>query len=594
MKPLRSVGRAVLVTTIVLLSAPGTTGQSPQLLVDGNPLPGASSFPTSFGRGPVDGTLTLVFNDGVNGNQLWLTDGTSAGTVQVTSFATGATVIFRWFVTMADLTVFVVERGGNPELWRTDGTPAGTFLLHAGTASSGLLYPVADVAHGPVLFFADNGVTWRTDGTVAGTYSLGVPDAQWEGVLFGLTLLLGVQGEVIVSDGSTAAVIGSLPGGVVFTVDGLYQLSLVFAPPLLGFQITALHLPGNPGTFVPYPATIAAASSGGVLIANATGLSHWNGSGPPQQLITWSSFSPPVLGLGASTVFTANVPGLGAELVLSDGTLAGTRTLDLQPGATGSSPVLVGQIDDRLLLWANAGGLGSEPHLTDGTSAGTVHLGDLEPGPAGSSIGGWTPVGQRRALLAVQTTVLGKEPWITDGTSAGTQLLADIAPGAASSLITIGGIISNVGMPLGGAIVLMADDGVHGREPWVLPVTGSHLAVQRYSTRRFDVDDPVLGSSVALTCRSLQPSDLGLVAVGQPLGKCAPIAPRRCLHFDPFAAFAAAVVIPASDGTWNGSFALPNLPSAVGVDFVVQAIFVDAAQPLGVDVGDAHWWSLGF
>lgn len=168
-----------------------TTGQTPQLLIDANPLPGASSFPTTWGRGPVDGTLTLVLTDAVNGTELWVTDGTAVGTVRVTSFPAGPGPIFRWFVTMADLTVFIVERGNSLELWRTDGTPAGTFLLHAVTVNSGLQYPVSGVAHGPVLFFADNGVTWRTDGTVAGTYPLGVPAAQWKGVRFGLTLLYG-------------------------------------------------------------------------------------------------------------------------------------------------------------------------------------------------------------------------------------------------------------------------------------------------------------------------------------------------------------------------------------------------------------------
>jgi hypothetical protein len=50
-----------------LALAVATPGQTPQLRIDGNPLPGVSSAASPFGRGPVDGTLALVFDDGVNG-----------------------------------------------------------------------------------------------------------------------------------------------------------------------------------------------------------------------------------------------------------------------------------------------------------------------------------------------------------------------------------------------------------------------------------------------------------------------------------------------------------------------------------------------
>ena len=43
----------------------------------------------------------------------------------------------------------------------------------------------------------------------------------------------------------------------------------------------------------------------------------------------------------------------------------------------------------------------------------------------------------------------------------------------------------------------------------------------------------------------------------------------------------------------TGAVALPNLPAAIGLDLVAQALFVDAMSPLGFDAGDATWWSLG-
>ncbi|HEX5053844.1 MAG TPA: hypothetical protein VFZ65_18845 [Planctomycetota bacterium] len=577
----------------ILAVAASAAAQLPQLLIDGNPAPGVSSNPTSFGRGAVDGTATLVFDDGMHGDELWQTDGSTAGTVRVTNFTGPA--IFRWVTTMADLTLFVVERGTSLELWRTDGSPAGTTLLHAGTVSSGLFYPNAEVAHGSVSYFADNGTTWRTDGTAAGTFSLGVPSATWKAPLPGATLLYGSQGQLIVSDGNTASVVGSAPGALVVTPDwGLFQATLQIGPTGLALAVTARHLAGSPTIVVPFPNRLLPVPGRALLIASATGLSRWDGLAPPHVLQAWTAMAAYSVAWGANWVFAATVPGAGSELVVSDGTPAGTRVVDVVPGPASSNASLAFVLRDRVVFWATTGGLGSEPHATDGTPAGTVRLGDLEPGAGSSSFGGFTRIGERRAVLAVETSALGKEPWLTDGTPAGTTLLADILPGPGSSLITAGGFVTNVGVFAGGELVFIADDGVHGREPWVLPVPGSRDVLQRYSTRRFDVGDPVLGASEGLHATWLLPSDVGIVAVGRPLPACLPIAAHRCVHVDPLQAVVVATVFASPSGDWNGALALPNLPAAVGLDLVAQALFVEPAQPLGFDAGDAHWLSLGF
>ncbi|MBL8730752.1 MAG: hypothetical protein JNN13_00095, partial [Planctomycetes bacterium] len=172
-------------------------------------------------------------------------------------------------------------------------------------------------------------------------------------------------------------------------------------------------------------------------------------------------------------------------------------------------------------------------------------------------------------------------------------LLADLQPGPGSSLITPGGFLGNVGELAGGKLVFMADDGAHGREPWVLPVPGSRQVLQRYSTRRFEVGDPVLGSSVAMGARYLAPGDLGTITIGLPTAGFLPIAKHRCVHVDPQRSFLAAMVVASPTGEWNGAVVLPNQPSLIGLDLVIQALFVDGSLPLGFDAGDAHWLSLG-
>lgn len=582
---------AVVLSMLAALAP--AAGQTPQLLLDGHPAPGVSSNPTSWGRGPVDGTVNLVFDDGVHGTQLWQSDGSAAGTVRITNLA--GPVIFRLVTTMADLTVFVVERGSLIELWRTDGTPAGTTLLHTSSVNSAFVPPSLTVAHGHVLFFNEGYTLWRTDGTAAGTFSLGVPWAGWKAALPGATLLYGSQGqELIVSDGNTAAVVGNVPGNLIVTPDwGLFQVTVQLALPFTA-TLTALHVPGSTPLVLPLQTGVVTIPGRALLLVTSTALLRWDGTGPPQQLQAWTAPTGISMPWGTKWAFAATVAGAGSELVITDGSVAGTQVVDIVPGPAGSNAQIAVALRDRLVFWATTSGAGSEPHATDGTPAGTVPLGDLEPGPAGSLFTGFTMLGERRAALAIQTVALGKEPWLTDGTAAGTTLLADIRPGSASSLITPIGFIGNLGMLAGDALVFPADDGVHGREFWVLPVPGSRTVLQRYSTRRFDAGDPVLGTSVALRASGLQSGELGVVAVGLPLAAFLSVAPRRCLHFDPGSALVVATIVAAASGTWGAAVGLPNVPAAVGLDLVAQAVWVDAAQPLGLDAGDATWWSLGY
>ncbi|MFY9342758.1 MAG: hypothetical protein WAT39_09730 [Planctomycetota bacterium] len=581
------------------LVAPTALAQSPQLVLDVNPAPGVGSLGGVWGRGPIDGEVLLSVSDGIHGNELWRSDGTAAGTTLVHDFVPGpGGPIFGGLTVLGDLAFLRIDRGQGYELWRTDGTSAGTVLLHpsAGTSSSLVVYQPATVVSS-VLFFSDGVTTWRTDGTVAGTFSLGVPSATPLGPFLGQTLLhAGLTGAVILSDGNTAAVVGNVAGSLRLESEGrLLQWQLGFGPGGLTFTFTALHVPGAPsmsitGTAPPALVTVP----GAWLFTSSSALLRWDGLGPPTTLLTASAFGNRWQPLGNKVAFTATTPATGEELWFTDGTAAGTAPIDVVPGPAGSAPQIAVAIDDDVLVfWAAAGGFGSEPFRSDGTTAGTWPLGDLEPGPGSSTVHGqgYEAGGERRALLAIQTTAFGKEMWVTDGTSAGTQLVADIWPGPGSSQITPGGFWSGLGRVCGSAFVWIADDGVHGREPWILPLPGARTPLQRYGARRFDVGDPVLGSTWTLRCAGLGASDLGVVGLGLPLGACLPLGGRQCLHFDPSAAVGIAVVVPGG-GTWNGGMPLPNQPALLGVDFVVQPLFVGAGAV--VEVGDAHWLSLGF
>jgi len=134
---------------------------------------------TSFGN-----RVLFLADDGVHGREMWISDGTAAGTRMVRDFVPGAKGM--WDSGYAYITVLgsrayfsASDSDHGQELWVTDGTDAGTSLfadLNPGPVSS---YPFVLVVSGANLFFAattnsrSGEQLWVTDGSVSGTRVVG-------------------------------------------------------------------------------------------------------------------------------------------------------------------------------------------------------------------------------------------------------------------------------------------------------------------------------------------------------------------------------------------------------------------------------------
>ncbi|MEQ1749755.1 MAG: ELWxxDGT repeat protein, partial [Prosthecobacter sp.] len=126
-------------------------------------------------------TLFFVADDGINGRELWKSDGTALGTVLVKNIAAGSTSSVPNSSDPTDLRsaggkLFFLANDGvsGRELWVSNGTAAGTVLvkdLVAGLADASI--DNFTVINNIVCFAADDGLSgrevWLSDGTAAGT-----------------------------------------------------------------------------------------------------------------------------------------------------------------------------------------------------------------------------------------------------------------------------------------------------------------------------------------------------------------------------------------------------------------------------------------
>ncbi|MFQ5350777.1 MAG: ELWxxDGT repeat protein, partial [Thermoanaerobaculia bacterium] len=132
-----------------------------------------------------DGALLFFAADGNHRERLWRSDGTEAGSSILKEirqgpegddcFSLGWGGVDRSCVaTLAEQLLFVGDDGVNGvELWATDGTAAGTVMVRD-IDPDGSSYPSRLITVGDVVYFrADDGVhgqeLWQSDGTEAGT-----------------------------------------------------------------------------------------------------------------------------------------------------------------------------------------------------------------------------------------------------------------------------------------------------------------------------------------------------------------------------------------------------------------------------------------
>lgn len=365
--------KKILLGSLSLFALTSISQTTVELVKDINP--SGESSPYNFAE--YDGSLFFRADNGTDGRELFISDGTSLGTEMLKDINPSGHSSPGSFVAYDGKLLFSADDGNGSELWITDGSSLGTqFLKDINPASGG----DSDIIHfteynDMLLFRADDGTNgnelWITDGTSSGTqllkdinpsgdsYCLGF-SAQYNGKLF-FNADDGINGyELWVTDG---------------TVSGTQMFKDI-----------------NP-----------------------------SGDASPKHFVESNG----------KLFFRADDGVNGIELWSTDGTVGGTQMVkDINPTGL-SGPSYITEFNGKIFFEADDGANGSELWMSDGTAAGTQMLKDINT--AGESYPFYFTEFNGKLFFAATDDDNGRELWGTDGTTGGTQMIKDIDPGSLNS-----------------------------------------------------------------------------------------------------------------------------------------------------------------
>lgn len=448
--------------TLVFLSIASWASAQQAMLVQ-DIFPGADGAnPTNFF--PYQGKLLFRADSAEAGVELWISDGTAEGTYQVRDINTDPGLSTGNsnpdnFTLYQDSVYFKARAAGlGDELWVTDGTEAGTRLVKDIQVGTGNANPFDFVVFNDLMYFtANDGVVsselWSSDGSADGTQL--VIDIQ-PGNSPGNPNFKTVVGDRIyftANDGSN--------GNELWSSDGTAEGTQLIKDIRDGGN-------GSPSQYIAFNGEVYFRANDGV---NGTEL--WKTDGTTEGTVLVKDIAPGSSSSSPSDfilfqdrlLFVADDGVTGDELWATDGTEEGTFLLyDFSATGDGDPGNIVNLYDLALLLTATTDETGEElvslylEAEEDGEIFIELTVFDLVPGPVGSEPEDIVDLGTN-IYLSAETAEFGRELYELSVFADEPVRISDINPGAGD------GNIDDI-TRVDGTLFFEADDGVTGRELW--------------------------------------------------------------------------------------------------------------------------------
>lgn len=398
----------------------------------------------------LNGILYFSANDNINGLELWKSDGTSEGTVIVKDINESGDGLYRPYFTVVGNEIFFIANDGltGHELWKTDGTAVGTVLVkEIITGTSGTNISGLQKGNGILYFIANDGINgselWRSDGTSAGTYL--IKDIYAGAGSPSIGFLTEFAGELFfrANDG--------INGYELWKSDGTPEGTVIFKDIFSGSSSS------YPSYLIEVNGNLYFNASNGINVNKL-----WKTDGTSEgtvlvrELEDGNHIKPELLTKVGNLLYFRSYNVNGYQIWKSDGTEAGTTVV--KDNSTDSYFIhnMIG-VNGLLFFTFNDAIYGTELWKSDGTSAGTVVVKDINPGDLHSSPMSLSAI--NGDLYFSADNELGRELWKSNGTSEGTVLIKDIKQGNNSSA-------PKEFIQFGMATFFTANDGVDGAELW--------------------------------------------------------------------------------------------------------------------------------
>jgi ELWxxDGT repeat protein len=455
----------------------------------------------------IDEQLIFSGNDGIHGNEIWVSNGTPEGTLMLKDIRPGDYGSDPYNAFMMNGELHFTAVGQTVSIWKTDGTVEGTVMANVQNTQGKVIE-----MNGNYYFYSYQAASgmelWKTNGTVAGTQlvkdiSPGTAGSaeSFKGarlnnkiIFVAQTPALGYElwstdgtsgGTVLLKDiNPTAGSLNSFNQDI-FT---LHQGKLYFMAynetygaelwttdgTTAGTVLVKDIYPGNDSSNIE-----RITSTGGFLIfsaRNQTGSSTvWKSDGTAAGTIELAA-----VGVTGNSNMEFNfVPANGdayfqagygtangVELWKSSGTPETTSLLiDIDHSAGVRPSVQFGakaELNGKLIYFGLTDGW-FQPFVSDGTDAGThqvKQIGSYNAVDFNDSTPMATKAGNN-VYFRGTTNTSGGEIYMTDGTADGTKLVKDIAPGIASAISTSPMVTS-----FNNLFIFVANDQAHGYELW--------------------------------------------------------------------------------------------------------------------------------